>query len=876
MINIPQTCEETKADDMMNHSSPTTLNNNNMNANHNNHHQSLTMLLMDGDNHSNSNNTSLMMNQPQQQQQNMLNQSSMMVDSNLVMQMMRLMMNESSHNNNNNNNNHHTNVQPQSQHSILLSAGSQFTNNGGTNSSEVKNNASTSSPTATTTSLRSSSVVQPSNVTSPLQLDVTQFQQQLAQVMAVCSQQPPPPPVAAALSTMLLANHGQTPCSTSSYSSPNNMISNHNNNNSSSPNMNVLLKDLAPNHPLQQVWMNLAAKNNHDSASALWQQLFNNPNHHPANTNISQTSTPPPLSMNRSNNGSSGSSQTMGNSSNATALDPAAMIGSSTVAPNTTNKHNTNLLQVPPQTHATQVNMVESPGSLSSMTEMEQTANSIHVFIKKGFPPKKKGNHLTSEQPWHRLANPQSIHHSPNVVSSTKLSEKSTCKIGTDCYYYLLLVLPSKYYSLSDLEFQLEEETKDEDESTFRASKKKASPKKKNILPHVEMKIRGKDLSATTKFLGHGRNGTPQHASPSADSLNSNIIAIFEILANKKKNKATKSDKCYTALLKCKKEKLVTMYIDIHSSCETANHEVEESNDVLDLSNHEAASSDSTSTSTIKKRKKNDDENEMEDDDAHSAASSSEVGQPQIESSARKRSKSSSIPLQNNTNAKQKAAHPPTLFDQLKQWIIVTVFHQSISVDLSKFPNFAFPKELSPNEQFLLYVDVPTQLSEDHDICFKILDFQTQQELTFAGEQWIDTNVVNCCNFNIQASLMSLHVEYAISFRDINHDRPLVFIVALKDKKTEVERIIYNGTPFNIKRGVSQALECIDELGVSAIQYPGFDAALENSAIAEIFDEIPTVNSGNTTNTDSFFASFNMVSESENILEDDFESLFGQ
>ncbi|KAG2370680.1 hypothetical protein C9374_014674 [Naegleria lovaniensis] len=829
--------------------------------NTNNNHQSLTMLLMDNNNnntatpgadHTSNNSTinnSLILNHSSASSV-LNNQSSMMVDSNLVMQMMRLMMNEppsSSSNTGSGTNNNNSSSSNLLQHASPLQQGG----------FSMSSNHHHSSPT-----LCSQATPPP-----PL-LDVSQFQQQLAQVMAVCSsssqQQQQQPQTQQALSILMLANN-----SGNHNSVMNGPTSQPPSSHTTSPNPNTTTLSggstpmpctewSAPSH-LQQACLMAAKNNDPNAAAALLQQLLM------ANGNL----TPNHIRGTGAGGGVSVVGGGVGSNS-----DPTTVMISPNKQQARLNTTTPNHLQVPSQQ---QPSMVESPGSLSSMTEMEQTANSIHVFIKKGFPPRKKGNHLTSEQPWHRLANPQSIHtQSPNVGSQlSKLSETSTCKIGTDCYYYLLLVLPSKYYSLSDLEFQLEEETKDDNESLSKASKKKASPKKKNTQPHVEMKIRGKDLSATTKFMGNGhRNGLPQHASPSTDSANSNIIAIFEILANKKKNKA-KGDIYYNALLKCKKEKLVTMYIDIHSSCETANHDLEESSDVLDLSNnHEAASSDSTSTSTIKKRKKNDDENEMEDDDDDENATS-EVGQPQAESS-RKRSKSSSIPLQNVM--KEKAAHPPTLFDQLKQWIIVTVFHQSITVDLSKFPNFAFPKELSPNEQFLLYVDVPTQLSENHDICFKILDFHTQQELTFAGEQWIDTNVVNCCNFNIQASLMSLHVEYAISFRDINHDRPLVFIVALKDKKTEVERIIYNGTPFNIKRSVSQEIDCIDELGISAIQCPGFDAStIENSTIAEIFDEIPTVNgTSGTANSDSFFASFNMVSESENILEDEFESLFGQ
>ncbi|EFC50699.1 hypothetical protein NAEGRDRAFT_77721 [Naegleria gruberi] len=465
---------------------------------------------------------------------------------------------------------------------------------------------------------------------------------------------------------------------------------------------------------------------------------------------------------------------------------------------------------------------------------------STHIFIKKGNTKRKSS---TFEQNWYRLL----IQHqfSPNTTNGqeeskftnshhhTKIVHTNKCLISTDCFYYLLIVLPSKLYSLADLEFQLEEDCSE-------GKKKKKKTTNSPTSPPIEIKIRGKDITTSTK-LKHSIQ-SPNCSSSSNSDNNVNSIAVFEIMVNRKRAK-TKADSSYNIHVNCKQERLLKMSIDLNENGKSNDPTLCNDEEMLDLAQH------SEELHSQKKRKKesllfgNDDEQESDlQDDSDTT---------------RKRSKS------NVTKSNQESA-----FDLLKQWIIVTVFHDSLNVDLSKFPNFAFPKELSLNETFLLYVDVPTQLSEYHDICFKILDAESKQELSFNGEKWIDTNVVNCCNFNIQASLVSLHVEYSISFRDINHDKPLVFVVALKDKNTEEERIIYNGSPFKIQK----QLDSIDELGISTIQCSGFETlVIEPTTISEIFDEIPILNG------DSLFSEMGsptlstFVPPSESDIMDDFE-----
>ena len=488
----------------------------------------------------------------------------------------------------------------------------------------------------------------------------------------------------------------------------------------------------------------------------------------------------------------------------------------------------------------------------------------VHMFIKKGAITKKgaqaKNKHL-HEQLWHRLHTSSS-----QTQSVVKQQARSICLIGTDQLYYILVVLPRKLYQVSDLNFLLEqEETQMNDDSSDEEDDKKKKRKrsqKRSDTSHplpIEMKIRGKDISNTTKMV---KQLTQSNQASANQKENEHFIMLFEVLAasvpnRKKSKKQERVQRSFNVIVQLKQETLLRMKIHLHN-------QPSKQDSILDLTSEiEEISCASTSTANSQKKRKkgsqwfgnNDEEEELET-----------IPEEEVKQEGNRKRSKSSVPTLERPKTHQ-LSPSDVMFEQMKQWIIVTVFKESTCIDMTKFPHVEFPKQLAPRESFLLYVDIPMPLSQDHDICFKILDSDTKQELSFSGDNWIETNVVNCCNFNIHATLVSLHVEYMISFADISYDRPLVFLVALKDKKSLEERVIYQGNSFNIVRR-DAFIQDIDELGVSSIQQVFDNSIAETSAISEIFEELP-----NLSVIGDPFSSEDVVNF--NLETDDFERLFG-
>ncbi|KAL9642798.1 hypothetical protein ABK040_009873 [Willaertia magna] len=116
-------------------------------------------------------------------------------------------------------------------------------------------------------------------------------------------------------------------------------------------------------------------------------------------------------------------------------------------------------------------------------------------------------------------------------------------------------------------------------------------------------------------------------------------------------------------------------------------------------------------------------------------------------------------------------------------------------------PNI-FPKEISIHEIVHIIVDMPSNYLNFYDtINFKLLDEESFNEIKIDEKSMIEAKLINSGIFYhpIQHSEL-YHFEYTINFLTsaIMIERPVVFVLFLKEKESQEERLIFRGNSFTV------------------------------------------------------------------------------